>query len=294
MTGAARSAIGVDVGGTNVRAARVDETGHVLRHVAEPVVPDRDGFAAQLLGLIEAMRDEQTLGIGIGLPGRVDAARGAVLSAGYLDIAGLDLPSLVGRAFGLPARIENDASMALIAEAHARPELSGGLILMVTVGTGIGGAILQGRTPWRGGGISGQFGHIVVADDGPLCKCGRRGCVETYSSGPALRRLIVDAGLPEDMQACALIARAEAGDSAAAEVRHRWAAPFQRALETLVSVFDPRLIVIGGGLGQDMARALRSIERQSPWFGWPVEPALLGDDAGVIGAALRGLPEDRP
>jgi len=286
------TSVGVDVGGTNIRAARIDRTGRLLELMIEPVVADRDGFAAQLLRLIGAVADRQTRGVGIGIPGRVDARTGVIRSAGYLDIAGLDLPALIERNHGLHTQIENDATAALIAEVSVRPEMSKGLVLMVTVGTGIGGAILQNGVPWHGGGISGQFGHLVVASDGPRCNCGRRGCIETFSSGTALRRLIADAGLTDDLRASSLIERASGGDSLASDVVNSWAAPFQRALETLTAAFDPQLIVIGGGLGQDMANALTGLTNESSWFGQPIAPAKLGDNAGVIGAGLLGFPKD--
>ena len=291
MTPGARTAVGVDVGGTNIRAACVSETGELLERVAEPVESGREAFTAQLLRLIEAVAGRDTVGVGIGIPGRVDAARGEILSAGYLDISGLELSPLVRQRFGCDARVENDATMALIAEAHARPEVSDGLVLMVTVGTGIGGAIVQNGVPWYGGGVSGQFGHLIVAPDGPRCNCGRRGCVETLSSGTALRRLVMEAGLPNELRVSDLFERAAKGDEAASGVLTRWAAPFQRALGTLTSAFDPRLIIVGGGLGQAMVSALSRLENESTWFGLPVEAASLGDDAGVIGAGLRGFAE---
>lgn len=283
------TAIGVDVGGTRIRVARIDGEGSILDRVIEPVQPGREGFSAQLLRLIGQMRRPQDRAIGIGIPGRVDGQGGAVLSAGYLDIAGLDLPRLLSAGTGLPVRVENDAMMALIAEANARPGHGGGLVMMITVGTGIGGAALQGGAPCYGSGQAGQFGHIVVAADGPACNCGRVGCVETLSSGTALRRLMAQAGLPEGTGIEALFARADKGEQPAADILAAWSRPMQRALETLVSVADPALIVIGGGLGQDMVRALDGLETRSAWFPVPFEAARLGDDAGVIGAGLRAL-----
>lgn len=282
----AATAIGADVGGTHIRVARIDSAGAILDRVDEPVSGDRDGFGAQLLRLISEVRNQTCIGVGIGIPGRVDAVRRAIKSAGYLDIAGLDLPGLIESRTGLHTRIENDATMALLAEAHARPE-SSGVILMVTVGTGIGGAILEDGIPWYGGGLAGQFGHLVVAGDGPLCKCGRRGCVETFSSGPALRQLITEAHLQDKSRAEDLLALASKGDAVSTAVLDRWARPFQRALETLVSVMDPRLIVVGGGLGAHMLQALERLSNGSDWYPIPLAPALLGDDAGVIGAGLR-------
>lgn len=284
-----KTAIGVDVGGTRIRVARITRFGEFLDRHIEPVVQDRDGFTAQLLRLIGQVRDASSGGVGIGIPGRVDGAGQHILSAGYLDIAGLDLPDLIERKIGLPARIENDATMALIAEGHARPDGASGLIMMLTVGTGIGGAALDHGKPWYGGGVSGQFGHMVVAEDGPICNCGRIGCVETLSSGTALGGLIAKAGLPGTVRAADLQGRADAGDPIATGILDAWAAPFGRAVQTLIAVADPRLIVIGGGLGLEMSQALQRLPQMDKWFGQPVEPGVLGDDAGVIGAGLCAM-----
>lgn len=292
MTASARTAVGVDVGGTNIRAARVGATGAMEDHLIEPVEVGREAFMAQLLRLVETVADDSTAGVGIGVPGRVDAANGVILSAGYLDIAGLDIPGRIRQRLVLEARVENDATMALIAEAHARPEVAQGLILMVTVGTGIGGAILLDGAPWYGGGISGQFGHMVVAGDGPRCNCGRRGCIETFSSGTALGRLVAEAGLQEGLKARDVFQRAKQGDKTASDVLINWAGPFRRALDSALAAFDPRLIVVGGGLGQEMVGALSEIDNEGSWFGCPVEAAKLGDKAGVIGAGLRCFARD--
>lgn len=282
------TAIGVDVGGTRIRVARISADGRLLDRVIEPVCPDRAGFMAQLLRMIDGMR-AGACAIGIGIPGRVDGRSRQILSAGYLDIAGLDLADALRRATGLPARVENDATMALIAEGRSRADGGHGLVFMVTIGTGIGGAALLDGAPWYGGGLAGQFGHIVVAPEGPRCKCGRIGCVETFSSGTALGLLMAGAGMPAELRAEDLLARAEAGDACAQALLDSWAAPLHRALQSLVAVADPRLILVGGGLGHEMSAALARLPEESHWFSLPVQPAQLGDAAGVIGAGLAAL-----
>ncbi|KPP86330.1 MAG: glucokinase Glk [Rhodobacteraceae bacterium HLUCCA08] len=281
----AETAIGVDVGGTHVRAARIGPGGDILASLAEPTDPTRTGFSAQLVRMAEALRNTETTCIGVGLPGRIDGAGQRILSAGYLDIAGLDVPGLLRAATGLGARIENDATMALAAEARDRPAT--GVFCMVTIGTGIGGAIRAGGRPWHGGGCAGQFGHIAVSGDGPRCKCGRTGCVETFSSGTALARLLAD--WPAGTRAEDLLDRAEAGDAAAEAVLVAWAAPLERALHSVVAVANPDRIVIGGGLGAAMVRAWARLPGGSDWYPLPIVPARLGDRAGVIGAGLVAL-----
>lgn len=289
MRPGADTAIGVDVGGSRIRVGRIARDGSLQERRAEPVERAKDAFAAQLLRLVIALRSDTDRAVGIGIPGRVDARAGVIRSAGYLEIAGLDLPRIVERETSLPVRIENDATMALLSEARACPEGTRGLILMLTVGTGIGGALLEDGAPWHGGGFAGQFGHIVVAKDGPPCNCGRQGCVETFSSGTALARLVTEAELPEGTRAAELFERANRGDKVCSHVLGRWARPMQRAIESLVAMADPWRVIVGGGLGTEMVLALETLPARSDWFPLPVEAATLGDKAGVIGAGLRGL-----
>lgn len=284
LTGA-DTAVGLDAGGTRIRAARITADGQMAGHVVEPVASDRTGFIAQVLRLIAATRDDTTRAVGIGIPGRVMGKTGTILSAGYLDLARLDLTALIKTETRLLCRVENDATMALIAEGQG----STGMIAMITVGTGVGGALLRDGLPFHGENFAGQFGHMVVAADGPMCKCGRKGCVETFSAGPALGALIATAGLPRTTTAADLLKAADDGDVLAENIVTFWADPMKRALQSLVAVVDPIEVIIGGGLGVDMAAALTRQTTGSPWFDRPVKAARLGDDAGVIGAGLAGL-----
>lgn len=277
-----KTAIGLDVGGTRIRAARITADGQMSGRIVEPVASDRAGFTAQVLRLIAQLGDATTGSVGIGIPGRVAGQSGAIQSAGYLDIAGLDLAAVITQETSLPCRVENDAAMALIAEGQHTT----GLVAMITVGTGIGGALLQEGRPFYGADFAGQFGHIVVASDGPVCNCGRRGCVETLSAGPALGRLIAAAGLPASTTAAEVLTAADTGDAIAEQIASQWADPMRRALQSLIAVVDPTKVIFGGGLGCDMARAITRSPTNGVWFSRPVVAARLGDDAGVIGAGL--------
>lgn len=283
----APTAVGVDVGGTHIRAARIDGTGRILDRRHEAVISDRAGFTQQIVRLVSEVRGNATV-VGVGLPGRVDAKASKILSAGYLDIAGLDLTSEIQSTLGLPCRLENDATMALIAEAR----LSGfgkGVVGMMTIGTGIGGAVIVDGQPWYGGGFSGQFGHLQVAAGGPLCNCGQRGCVETLSSGTALGALLVAAGLPKTHKGETLLDAARNGDRAARDLLQTWSAPCRRALHSIAAAVDPDTLLLGGGLGWLMAAALELTDTPEAWFRSHARPATLGDDAGMIGAALRAM-----
>ncbi len=290
----AGTAIGVDVGGTRLRVARVSADGVILAKEAASVERERAAFVPRLVQMIGRVMAPGVTGIGIGLPGRVDARTAAVHSAGYLDIAGLPLVPPLQTALGLPVVIDNDCGMALVAEMSVGAAQGCRDVVMFTIGTGIGGAVACYGDLMRGRSFAGQLGHVTVDTLGEPCACGRRGCVETTSSGTALGRLVVKAGLPAGTTADALLAAAEAGRSSARAILARtilsaWATPLRSAIGSMVAIADPEVVILGGGLGAAACAALASIPEASDWYQCPVRPAVLGDDAGVIGAALYAL-----
>jgi glucokinase len=282
------SAIGVDIGGTNVRAARVDAAGRLsdLRRLRTDSGPDP---AALVVDLCRELLDDAVQAVGIGVPGRLDADRTTVLSSGYAELAGQRLGALVSDAVGRPTVLENDAGMALLAELRLGAATDADDVVLFTAGTGIGGAVAVGGELLRGRSNAGQLGHLTLDRMGATCNCGRNGCAETEASGTALGRLMREAGLPSGTTAQALL-ESRATDARAAEVLERWGAAWRHAVDTVVAVLDPELVVIGGGLGDAAVSTLEATHpRTSPWFACPVVPAVLGDDAGVIGAGLRAL-----
>lgn len=283
-----RVAIGVDIGGTNIRAARVSPDGRLDGLVKVRTDADPDP-AALVTELVRGLVDGDVAGIGIGIPGRLDRDGTTVLSAGYVDLAGRRLGEIVGAAVGCRAVLDNDAHMALIAEMALGAAVGARNVAMFTVGTGIGGAVaLDGRVV-RGKGNAGQLGHLALDPDGARCNCGRRGCSEVLASGTALNRRMREAGIAEGTTAQALLARA-GDDPITAEVLDGWAAAWRAAIDTVVAVVDPDLVVLGGGLGGAAVEALeRFWPATSAWFETPIAAARLGDDAGVIGAGLRGF-----
>lgn len=282
-----RPALGVDVGGTNVRAALVSARGKILRRVSQPVGGGRAGFVAMLAGMSRQLGCDEASSIGVGLPGRVDARANAVISAGYLDIAGLPVAELLCEATGLPVFIENDCAMALVAEMAVGAAAGQRDVVMLTIGTGIGGAIAMDGRLLRGAAFAGQLGHVTVDIDGEVCRCGRRGCVETMSSGTALTRHLVQAGRSPGTTPRELLDAAAAGDAAAVALLRRWVRPLRSAIDSLIAAVDPAIVLLGGGLGGAAYESLAYAPSASSWYQRPVRPAALGDDAGMIGAALR-------
>lgn len=287
-----KNAIGIDIGGTNIRAARVGEDGTILARRALATRRDAADCLADCLALIDSLRDAETVAVGIGVPGQVDFERQAVLSGGYVDLSGLPFAHAMHEATGLPITIDNDASMALIGETArgAAKGLSNAVLL--TIGTGIGGAILDHGRILRGSATAGQLGHLVVNPNGRACVCGRKGCVETESSGTAFATHLAEAGLPQNLKAQELMAAAE-HDPRAEQVLRRWAQPLRAAIDSLITTLAPEAVLIGGGAG---AAALAALERVPPaksWFDAPVISAALQDDAGITGAAVASFAEGR-
>lgn len=278
--------IGVDIGGTNIRAARVASDGTLDGHVRVRTEPGPE-VAAQIRGLVADLLDARVRAVGIGVPGRIAPDGETILSAGYVRLAGVRLGAEVRDATGLPVVLANDAHMALVAELAIGAAAGARDVALFTVGTGVGGAVAIGGRLHTGRGNAGQLGHLAHAPDGPLCNCGRRGCAEVYASGTALAGRIRAAGLPEGTTVQALLAR-HTEDAAAADVLRAWAAAWRDTIDTAVAALDPDVVVLGGGLGAEAHAALAAYAPESPssWFPCPVVAARLGDAAGVIGAGL--------
>jgi len=280
--------IGVDIGGTNVRAARVGRDGSLTDHV-KVRTESRPDVVQLVRDLCAERMDDAVAAVGIGIPGRLDRDGATILSAGFVDLAGVRLGEVIEDAVSRPTVVDNDAHMALTAELRLGAASAADHVVMFTIGTGIGGAVALDRTVVRGRANAGQLGHLTLDPNGVPCRCGRRGCSELLASGTALARLVADAGLPPDATAETLLA-SRAADPVAAEVLGRWASAWRDAIDTAVAVVDPDLVVLGGGLG---AAAIAALEACAPatseWFECPVVPARLGDEAGVIGAGLRAF-----
>ena len=284
-----RLTIGVDVGGTNVRAARIGPDGLMsgllkVRTDSMPSVPD------VVEALVRRLLSDDVVAVGVGIPGRLDRDRSKVLSAGFVNVAGIPLGEVLSARIGRPVVLDNDAHMALVGELAVGAAKDVDDVVMFTVGTGIGGAVADARNVLRGRGNAGQLGHLTVDPNGPECNCGRRGCSEVYVSGTALSGYIVAAGLPPGTSVETLI-DTHGQSPAAAAVLTRWVTSWRHAIDTVVAVLDPDLVVLGGGLGVAAAAAIQGAAPASSWFECPVVAAALGDDAGVVGAGLRAFSE---
>lgn len=281
-----QNAIGIDIGGTKIRAARIAPDGKILQRLIEPTEKSPAKLLTQIEHLVEQVANPKTIAIGIGIPGRVNAITREVLSGGYINLSGTAIPDLIRRCGNRPLFYDNDASMALIAEARLGAARTHRHIVMLTIGTGIGGALMLEGKIVHGKATAGQLGHVTIDRHGPACLCGRKGCLETYSSGTALGRLIEVSGLATSTTLESLLAQ---NNEVSRTVLSNWIEPLRAGIDSLVAIFDPELVVLGGGLGASACRALEAIPGTSPWYQCPIVPAALGDDAGVIGAALFAM-----
>ncbi len=292
-TASVATAIGIDIGGTHLRAGRIAADGAILARSRMASSRDPDEVVSHLIALTDELDDPSVAAIGIGVPGRVDFGQRRVLSGGYVDLSKVALAARIEERFARPVTIDNDASMAMVAEARCGAGRGARHLALLTIGTGIGGGVMEDGRILRGRATAGQLGHIPVDPAGPPCLCGHRGCVEAMSSGTALGGLIRAGGQPEGTTAASLIERARSGDSIAQRILTTWAAPLRRAADAIVATLDCERVILGGGLGREAAEAIALLPPEPSWYETEIVPAELGDDAGIVGAGLAAL-DDRP
>lgn len=307
------AAIGVDIGGTQLRAATVGRDGTVLSR-------QRRGTAAQdEASLLEALRDVvlelgPDLPVGIGIAGLV-TPEGVVRYGPNIGVRDLPLAERLGDATGASIVVANDGSAAALGEQRVGAGRGRQDVLLATIGTGIGGGVVLGGQVLLGArGFAGELGHLVVLAGGRPCPCGNLGCIEAYASGSAIGAIARDrlgetsppSGLRdlEVVDGPAVTRLAASGDELSTQVLRECGRWLGIALASTVNVLDPELILVGGGAAADTAPWMLPAARESmaqhlvgsPWREPPpVELAGLGDDAGVVGAALLAFDrhEDR-
>lgn len=298
---------GVDLGGTKIEAVVLDPAGEVLVRQRAPT-PQTDYGATiaaivDLVGTIEAQAGAAADYIGVGTPGSPSPASGLMRNANSTCLNGQPLDRDLSDAIGRPVRLENDANCFALAEAQAGAGKGAGTVFGVILGTGVGGGIVVGgRTLIGRNGIAGEWGHNPLPDpgreelDGPECYCGRRGCIESWCSGPGLSAdhfRVTGSDMPANM----IAQFAMAGDMAARETLDRHTSRLARALAGVVNLFDPDVIVLGGGLSnlEHLYTELPAIMEPyvfSDVFETPIRRNQMGDSAGVIGAAWLPAPRE--
>jgi len=303
-------AIGIDLGGTQIKGALLDVKGNIIRkqQVATLANAGPETVAARISRIITEMENEaaslnkKVKGIGVGVPGQPDQAEGTVVFAANLRWRHVPLVEYLRRATALPVFLENDANVAALGEQWHGAGRDSFNMIMITIGTGIGGALIfNGRLYTGSSGSAGEIGHTVIDPDGPLCSCGRRGCLETFCSGTAMVRMAGEAidrgrktGLAkvENLEARDIFTAAQAGDEVALEIIDRATWYLGIGLGNLINIFNPDTIIVGGGVSKAGDILFEPLRRKS--MEWSLEapagavriiPAHLGNDAGCIGAA---------
>jgi glucokinase len=302
--------IGVDLGGTKMLVGVLDGGSEVLWESREGSTGQTEEELVELLvrEVGEARRERAGVAaIGLGIPATIDRARGVAVSAVNLPIEDLPLRDLVATRTGLPAFLDNDANVATLAEFLFGAAKGAKNVVMLTIGTGIGGGLILGGEPYRGStGAGAELGHFTIDIDGPRCQgnCPNHGCLEALASGTAIGRegraaaergpesalgALLAEGHPIDGKL--VTEAAHSGDATAVGVFDLIGTRLGVGLAGLANIFEPDVIVIGGGViaAGDLlleparrelaARALRPMNRT------PVVAAQLGEDAGMIGAA---------
>ncbi|MGI8973045.1 MAG: ROK family protein [Gaiella sp.] len=288
--------IGVDLGGTKILAGLVARDGAIGRTVE---VPTPEGTEAAVLdaldALVEQFVEDAPLAIGLGVPLNLDRKTGIGYRATNLPLRNVDLAGRIREQTGLPTGIENDGNAAALAEWQLGAGRGVDDLVALTLGTGVGGGIVLGGSLYRGWA---ELGHIVVDADGPPCPghCHGRGHLEAVASGHAADRAAVEL-YGKGSDSYMLVERARAGDEPALAALERIGHFVGIAIGSLANVFAPDLFVIGGGFGaatEDLL--LPSIERTARREAIEpadttlrVMPAQLGEEAGLVGAALVGF-----
>ena len=292
-------ALGIDLGGTELRAGLFTREGALIarRQVATDARGGPEAVVAQMAALVASLPTDATIvGIGVASPGPLDGDRGVVVFAPTLDgWHDVPLPAMLTERTGLPARLENDANAAALGEWRAGAGVGLRHMVYVTVSTGIGGGVIADGRLLRGRhGMAAELGHMRVTEDPVPCVCGCHGCFEALASGSALTAAGRAKGFAP---ARAVTKAARGGDASALELLAREAALLGRGFASLLHLFSPELIVVGGGVSEafdlmetDIVRAMQA--SAMPAYGdVPVRRAALGQDAGLYGAASLVWPD---
>jgi glucokinase len=295
--------VAIDVGGTTIKAGLVSADG-TLRGAMRRPTRAADGPDAVVETILGVASDLAALGsveaAGIVVPGVVDEVTGTAVWAANIGFRDVPVRDLVAKRLGVPAALGHDVRAGGLAEARLGAGRGARYVLFVAIGTGIAAGYTVDGVPLSGAhGAAGEIGHIVVRPDGPACGCGNRGCLEAIASASAVaRRYSAAAGGPDTTDAAASAAdvavRARAGEPLAVEVWRETIDALADGLLTGLALFDPEVVVVGGGLaeaGEALLAPLRLALRARLTF--HREPRLvraeLGDEAGCLGAGLLGL-----
>ena len=286
--------IGIDLGGTKTEGIVMDEAGKILFRERRPT-PQADGYDAILKNIHSIVGDlenksGQSCSVGIGTPGAISTRTGLLKNSNTQCLNGRPLQSDMEKILARPVRIANDANCFALSEALDGAGQGANVVFGVILGTGVGGGLVFHKALHEGlHHIAGEWGHNVLEPDGPSCYCGKRGCVETFLSGPGLARdYATQTGTTLDTRT--IVMRASEGDRQAEAAMQRYLDRFGRALAVVINILDPDVIVLGGGMS-NIARLYTEGRQHLEHYVFNDElrtrilSHVHGDSSGVRGAA---------
>lgn len=310
--------IGVDLGGTGIKAGLVNEKGKILAKGSMPTHAERpyQAIIADIAALCNKVAAEggvkvsDVAAVGVGVPGICDPKTGIIPMCTNLGWHGVPFVQEMRKYIDRPVIVDNDATVAGLAEAVAGVSAGSQTSVFITLGTGVGGGIIINGRPFSGAhGVGSEIGHMIVKMDGELCTCGNRGCFERYASATAIireARIAVAAhpesaimarcgGNPEKINAKIVIDCAKEADPVAKRVFDEYVKGLAYGIVSIINILDPEIIVLGGGVSNAGKFLLDSVREEVEKLvfikAMPhalIELARLGSDAGIIGAAMLG------
>jgi glucokinase len=289
----AQRVIGVDLGGTKILAGSIDSDGNVLeRHEVPTPTSSQEELLEGIVAAIEPLAGRDLGALGLGIPSVLDRRTGRALGSINIPLTDFALNDLLAERFGVPVAVENDANVAALAEWKLGAGRGADNLVLLTLGTGVGGGVVFDGALYRGWA---ELGHVVVVADGPPCQgtCTGRGHLEAVASGNAADRA-AEKLWGEGATAELLVGRAEEGDASALEALAGIGHLLGAAIGSYVNVFAPELTIVGGGFGIAASEFLlpeaREVARREALeparAGIKIVTAELGSDAGLIGAGL--------
>ncbi len=308
-----KKAVGIDLGGTFIKGAIIDEEGHIVvkNEIPTEVEKGPEDILKRIEVLVHSLARGASValsdlaGVGIGIPGFLDDATGMaveVVNLGWKDVSVRDP---LKERLGLPIYLENDANSAALGEAWVGAGRGRDSAICITLGTGVGGGIVLGARVLRGANVmAGEIGHMVMDPDGARCNCGRHGCLETVSSATGIVRLAKERlarGETSSLNANQLtpadvFAAAAQGDIVATEVLSYAIDTLGRGLAIAAVLINPEVIVVGGGMSRAGNALFKPLNASFKHYALPrvaevadIVPATLGNDAGVVGAGKLAL-----
>ena len=292
--------VGIDFGHIHARVAVADLSFTVLAERRVEIDVDTAGHEA--LDLAAGVDRDRVLSAGVGLPGPIDRHSGLVHSRAILpSLDGIDTAAEMERRLGLPVHLDNDANVGALGEAMFGAGAGVEVMAYLRLSAGIGAGLVIGGRPFRGArGVAGEIGHVLVDPQGPICRCGNRGCLETFASPPALCELLRRSHGPITVPR--LLALAAEGDAGARRVIHDAGRVVGRAVADLCNFINPDLVIVGGDLSaagdlllDPMREAVRRFAIPAAAEDVRITAGVLGDRAEVLGSlALAGHEADDP